>query len=182
MFVSFGKIRKDEFMSQGLLIDFPRLISKHSIWTPTVVHRVLVFPERELLSSSLWGSSSLSLLYYFITQGHSFSQLNISDSLEKTLMLGKIEGKRRRGWKRMRCLDSITDSMDMNLSKLRDTVKDREAWCVAVHGVTKSQKRLCDWTTTTATSPNQNVSHYHCQPGDCQDMVVWNLLLTFDKM
>ena len=54
-------------------------------------------------------------------------------------MLGKIEGRRRRGWQRMSCLDSITDSMDMNLSKLRETVKDREAWQAAVHGVTKSQ-------------------------------------------
>ena len=67
-----------------------------------------------------------------------------TDSLGKTLMLGKIEGKRRRRRQTMRWLDSKADSMDMNLSKLRDTVKDREAWCVAVHGVTKSQKRLCD--------------------------------------
>ena len=90
-----------------------------------------------------WKDWCLKLkLQYF---GHLMQR---ADSFEKTLLLGKIEGRRRRGQQRMRWLDDTADLMYVSLSKLREMVKNREAWCAAVHGVTKSQTRLSDWTTT----------------------------------
>ena len=87
-----------------------------------------------------------------------------ADSLEKTLMLGKTEGRRRKGWQRMRWLDGIIDSVDMSLSKLREMVKDREAYLAAVHGVAKSWTRLNNWTTANLL--------YFCKFFSCTNIVL----------
>ena len=100
---------------------------------PWTARRSNQFILKEISPECSWEGLMLKLkLQYF---GHLMQR---ADSLEKTLMLGKIEGRRRRGWQRMRWLDGITDSMDMSLSKLLEIVKDRGAWYATIHGVTKN--------------------------------------------
>ena len=119
------------------------ILIKVSCWVPWAARRSNQSMLKEINPEYSLEGLMLKLRYF----GHLMWRV---DSLEKTLMLGKIESRRRRGWQRIRWLDGITDSMDMSFLKLREMVKNREVWCAAVHGITKSQTPLSNWTTTTS--------------------------------
>ena len=144
-------------------------IKGHDLGIQSIVFPILALPlcshvtvtDTSLITQSCYGGLNKSILKE-INPEYSLEGLMLklelqyfahvmqrANSLEKTLMLGKVEGKRRRGQQRMRWLDGITDSINMNLSKLWKMVDDRGAWHAAVHGVTKSQTQLSDYTTTT---------------------------------
>ena len=165
----FSKKQRHYFVDKGLYSQSIGFSSSH-VWKRELDHKEGWEPKNSYfwivtLEKTLESPLDFKEIKPVNPKGNQPWLMQITDSLGKTLMLGKIEGGRRRGWQRMRWLDSITDSMDMSLGRLWELVMNREAWHSAVHGIAKSLTWLSDWTELLLKQHIKKQRHYFTDQG-----------------